>query len=84
MRRACAPREGRRPEHPQFARHAWEGTSAAGRHLFPSVPFGSEETSEALSPGSYTLVATTFGGRVVERPVTLVPGQTLSLTLHFE
>jgi hypothetical protein len=77
-------REGRWPESPQFARFAMEGTSAAGTHVFPSVAFGSDETSEPLTPGTYRLVATTAGGRELERDVTLVPGHTLSLTLGFE
>ena len=39
---------------------------------------------QPLTPGTYTLVATTRGGRTVEREVTLVPGQTTSVTLAFE
>jgi hypothetical protein len=77
-------REGRWPEQPEFARHSMQGTSAAGTHLFSSVAFGNEETSEPLTPGDYTLVATAPGGRELARPVTLVPGQTLSVTLHFD
>lgn len=77
-------REGRWPEQPKFARRFMEGTSASGIHLFASVAFGKDETSEPLTPGTYTLVATTAGGRVLERVVTLMPGQTLSMTLRFE
>lgn len=77
-------REGRWPESPQFARFAMEGTSAAGTHLFPWVPLGGDETSEPLTPGTWTLVATLPGGRELRRPVTLAPGQTLSVTLEFE
>jgi hypothetical protein len=77
-------REGRWPESPQFARYAMEGTSAAGTHLFSSVAFNSDEISQPLTPGTFKLVATTAGGRVAEREVTLVPGQTLSVTLSFE
>lgn len=77
-------REGRWPEHPKFARFAMEGTSAAGTHLFPWVPLGGDETSEPLTPGSYTLVATLPGGRELRRPLTLAPGQTLGVALEFD
>jgi hypothetical protein len=77
-------REGRWPETPLFARHAWEGTSASGTHLFSTVAFGGAETSEPLTPDTYTLVATTAGGRELEQQVTFVAGQTLSVTLRFE
>jgi hypothetical protein len=77
-------REGRWPEQPEFARSAMEGTSAAGTHLFSSVELGHEETSEPLSPGDYTLVASTRGGRELRRAITLLPGETLSVTLQFD
>lgn len=65
-------REGRWPEPLQFARR--------GR-LSPMLRFGARATTELLTPGSYTLVARSPGGRAVRRAVQLVAGQTLSLTL---
>jgi hypothetical protein len=67
-----------------FQREWGEGTDAAGTHLFSWLPLGSEATSEVLSPGTYTLVAETAGGRTLRHDVLLVDGQTLELTLEFE
>jgi hypothetical protein len=77
-------RDGRWPERPLFARSAMGGTPSANIHLFSSLVMGSEETSEPLTPGAYTLVATTPGGRELRRPVVFVPGETLSVTLQFD
>jgi hypothetical protein len=77
-------RPGRWPEPVLFARYGHHNTSSAGTHLFPSLEFGSEATSELITPGDYTLVATTPGGRELRREVSLVAGRTLEVTLVFE
>jgi hypothetical protein len=77
-------RDGRWPIPVPFAVQSMEGTSAAGLHLLPWLVLGGRATSEPLTPGDYTLVARLQGGREIRRPVTLVPGQTLELTLAFD
>lgn len=69
---------------PYFKFAAMANTSAAGLHLFTSLLLGREATSEMLTPGSYTLVARTPGGRTVRQSVVFVPGQTLPVTIAFE
>ncbi|MFT7461962.1 MAG: hypothetical protein ACI9EF_000296 [Pseudohongiellaceae bacterium] len=54
------------------------------KQLFSSMHMGSEGLSEMLSPGDYTLVATTTGGRTIRREVQLIAGQTLAVSLRFD
>jgi hypothetical protein len=76
--------EGRWPVTVAFPREAWEGTTASGTHLFSSVPFGEDATSALLTPGEFTLVCRTQGGREIRRPVLLVAGQTTTLEVVFD
>ena len=58
------------------------GSTAAGTHLGPHLPIGTQQTSELVPAGRYTLEARMPGGRVASVPVTLVDGETLSVTLE--
>jgi hypothetical protein len=77
-------RFGRWPVPVSFAVQVMEGTSGDGLHLLPWLALGSRNTSQPLSPGDYTLVGRLQGGREIRRPVTLVPGETLELSLAFD
>jgi len=77
-------REGRWPEAVDFLRPWGEGTSAAGLHAFHGLWMGQEGVSEPLTPGRYTLVASTSGGREVRRDVQLLAGTTLTVSLSFD
>ena len=55
----------------------------AGSREVRELRFGSEQESELLPSGSYTLEARTRGGRVVTTPVELVDGCTTSVTVRF-
>lgn len=77
-------REGRWPERVDFPKYTEDGTPAVSRRLLSGIALGSEGVSEMLSPGEYTLVATTQGGRTVRRDVRLIAGQTLAVTLSFD
>lgn len=73
--------EGHWPRRVEFR---WEDTqtSAAGTHLTPNLEIGTQQVSELLPAGRYTLEAHMPGGRVASVPVTLVDGETLSVTLE--
>lgn len=77
-------RERRWPTRLSFARYGMAGTSAAGVHLWDTVSLGSDATSELISAGTYTLVATLPGGRELRREVELFDGVTTDVTLEFE
>lgn len=49
-----------------------------------SLRFGADATSNLLTPGDYTLVAVAYDGRTLRRPVSLVAGETLDVTLEFD
>lgn len=61
----------------------WESFRGGGglRH---EVPLGSALTSELVTAGTYTLVATLPGGRELRREVELFDGVTTDVTLEFE
>ncbi|GEM_PF-2607528 len=77
-------REGRWPERVEFPKYTEDGTPAVRGRLISGIGLGSEGVSEMLSPGEYTLVATTQGGRTLRRDVLLIAGQTLTVTLRFD
>ena len=67
----------------EFARRAFEGSSAYGTHTFETLPLGTRATSEALPPGEYRLELRLPGGRELSREVILLPGETLPLRFDF-
>lgn len=60
------------------------GSSAAGTHLGDWLALGSEGTSELLPAGRYRIEARLPGGRSTSAEVTLVDGQTTTVTLAIE
>lgn len=77
-------REHEWPEAVQFKRYGFEGTSAAGNHLWSTVAFGSEEVSEVVSPGRVTLVVRARGGREARRDLELLEGQTHDVVIDLQ
>ncbi len=57
------------------------GSSAAGTHRTWDWPLGETHTSMMVSAGTFALVARMKGGRVAQREVVLVPGETLEVEL---
>lgn len=65
------------PSEPVYFAAVWgEGTSAHGTHLYEEWPFGKEAKSEMLPTGTFTLWASTWGGRTVTQEVTIRQGET--------
>ena len=52
--------------------------------LASTLALGNEATSEVLTPGTYTLVATMVGGRTVRRALVLQPGETSFVILQLD
>jgi hypothetical protein len=59
------------------------GGSGAGKHLAQNWPLGLRETSQVVSPGTWTLVARLPGGREVAAEVVLRAGETTPVRLEF-
>lgn len=77
-------RPGRGVEPLSFATHELEGTRSAGPRPLPFLGLGAQALSEPLTPGDCTLVARLPGGREARRALTLMPGETLAVTLSFD
>lgn len=73
-----------RPEHGypipvEFVRYGYANSTAAGQHLFSTLPLGTRATSEVLATGEFVLEVELPGGRKAQERVLLVAEETLKI-----